>query len=461
MLKHSKNQLKNQFHLCFHIRDWNDETFRRIFQLLVLVCFSLFALFTFLANNKTSMAAIPKVTQDDSNPAMNNPDLFAWSLFVQLNHPADERAGRGIPDKTKQIGDASICRYPNGTHGSCRVVWETWKNARNEIFLPNGADPGAWDAPETSKLVKRMSDRFDMPKAKVIKILDSGGDLDRITAAFDPGFIGGNETRLNKAAFDFIVANNLFYVEGQECFHEKGRKVDFPRDAMEIKAQWRELGDEGSVGSDTLRKYHFAIFNKKVYGLSGLHITTKDIPNWFWATFEHVDNPPPELPDVDRSGRPTILKGTKWENYRLRGSMTNFVDSRGQNTILANTQIEQSFQMTSSCISCHANATIGDRVNLPPGTFVPPAGVIGGSGASRLTIFTTRIANPLNPLNPTDSDPDMIYGPVGIPDPALFLKGARFLNNNVPITFAPRYTQLDFVYALYRARRRPSPRPCQ
>ena len=27
------------------------------------------------------------------------------------------------------------------------------------------------------------------------------------------------------------------------------------------------------------------------FGLTALHITTKDLPNWLWATFEHVDNP--------------------------------------------------------------------------------------------------------------------------------------------------------------------------
>ena len=29
----------------------------------------------------------------------------------------------------------------------------------------------------------------------------------------------------------------------------------------------------------------------RLFGLTALHITTKDLPNWFWATFESVYNP--------------------------------------------------------------------------------------------------------------------------------------------------------------------------
>jgi hypothetical protein len=295
--------------------------------------------------------------------------------------------------------------------------------------------------------------------------MDRGRDPDSlIQAKFDPSFDPNgnlnNETRMNKAAFKFIVDNKLYYVEGQECFHDAGKKVVFPQEAMEIKAQWRVLGDVNKVPKETLDKYHWAVYNGKVFGLSGLHITTKDLPNWLWATFEHVDNPIPELPDVDRSGYPPsklgmplppVLKNTKWEYYRLRGTITDFTSSKGETTILGNTQIEQGFQMSSSCISCHARATIGDKLVLSPGTFVPPAGVINRAGANRLTVFVTAIPLPINEEHPGQDDPAIIYGPVGIPDPKLFTKGA---------TGVPRYTQLDFVYSLYRAKRRPNPPPC-
>ena len=57
--------------------------------------------------------------------------------------------------------------------------------------------------------------------------------------------------------------------------------------------------------------------------------------------------------------------GTKWETMRLRGTQVDFVDTRGQPTILANSQLEHGFQQTSSCMTCHARATVGLRVNRP------------------------------------------------------------------------------------------------
>ena len=396
----------------------------------------------------------------DTNPVMSHPDKFAWDIFVQINHPADEKAGRGIPDKTKAVGDPGLC----GT-SPCKVVWETWKNARNEIFLANGEDPKGWDEPEPKIQIIPMPPKFDPPKIKVIKEMDKGRDPDNlIQTKFDPSFDPqgnlNNETRMNKAAFEFVVNNRLHYVEGQECFHDAGKKIVFPQEAMEIKAQWRLLGDVGKVGKDVLNRYHWAVYNGKIFGLSGLHITTKDVPNWLWATFEQVDNPVPELPDVDRSGYPSssqgrplppVLKNTKWEYYRLRGTNIDFTSSKGEITILANTQMEQGFQMSSSCISCHARATIGDKLNLPPGTFVPPSAVINSRGANRLTVFVSNIPLPINEQKPSDDDPSIIYGPVGPPDPTQFMKGPLGV---------PSYTQLDFVYALYRAKRRPNPPAC-
>lgn len=55
---------------------------------------------------------------------------------------------------------------------------------------------------------------------------------------------------------------------------------------------------------------------------------------------------------------PDELSGTKWENYRLRGTQVNFVDSFGKDTRLANAQIEANVELQSSCITCHAEAAM-------------------------------------------------------------------------------------------------------
>ena len=77
--------------------------------------------------------ASPTRAQDPSLQILNNPDAFAWTVFVEISHPADLTKGRGVPDPTKAIG------------ADGPVVWQTWMRT-DEIFLDKGARPPAWDA---------------------------------------------------------------------------------------------------------------------------------------------------------------------------------------------------------------------------------------------------------------------------------------------------------------------------
>ncbi len=99
----------------------------------------------------------------DLHPALNNPDKFAWGLFVAINHPADLNAERGTPDKNKKLGDPGV------------TVWETWKLARTEVFLPNACKPSDWKAaPPAPLAVAALAPRFASPRASALqaKIFD-------------------------------------------------------------------------------------------------------------------------------------------------------------------------------------------------------------------------------------------------------------------------------------------------
>ncbi len=153
----------------------------------------------------------------------------------------------------------------------------------------------------------------------------------------------------------------------------------FPQASKEIKARWVRIQEKDKP------RYHWRTIKAKngkvqLWGLSALHIITRDLPGWFWCDFEHVDferhaeqysydsttrglNPPSGEKGIRKE-----TKGTRWETMRLRGTQTSFVDREGRPTILANTQIEHGFQQKSSCMSCHARATVGlrsARPNLP------------------------------------------------------------------------------------------------
>lgn len=341
-----------------------------------------------IAAGSTIASGQPTIGENERHVAINDPDQFAWMLFSRINRP-----------------------IPNDPDG--RVLWEGWALA-NRVFADPNTEP-EWPAAPSER---RLEEFERIPLQQLIRMREDfrpGDPQPEFNQQLAEAQL--NETRMNKVAFDFIVANDLYYVEGQEEFFKRGENVAFELDTKEIKAQWRP------IAADRAGRYHTAkttddAGEEQLWGLTALHITTKDLPNWFWATFEHEDNPGIDavVKSRDTHGLPAELRGTKWENYVLRGTQTDFVDSVGRPTILANSQIERGFQRSSSCITCHARATIGERPR--------ERGAI-----NRLSVF------------------DGEHGSIGVPDPKWFLDVDR-------VPQSREYVQLDFVWSLFRAQRR-------
>lgn len=325
----------------------------------------------------------------DTVAAVFEPDKYAWKLFVSLNWPAN--AAQKVADPAK----------PFGSPGP--VVWETWRNVRegtpDTVFPAQGADPGPWLG-GGSPVIARQERQFDATPRQLqgfAALQNSMRPAGRPgpAVAFDAPIGAGNEVRLNQTAYDFIRQNKLYNIEGQVAQFAAGKEnLNFPPNAKEIKAQWRKIKETDKP------RYHWAEITlnngqKEPWGMTALHISTKDLPNWLWTTFEHIDNKtpgpveggPPNLgwltKSSDKLACPTPphdceqvppglgLQGTKWENYRLRGSQIDFVTSFGTPTVLANGQIEAPFQRNSSCITCHARATINRNGTQDVG-FLPP-----------------------------------------------------------------------------------------
>lgn len=317
---------------------------------------------------------------------VNHLDRFAWELFVRINRPAND--------------------------GTRNVIWETWASSDDIFADPNKVPVWPSQGTETKKLSPNLRQQ-DAFREFMRQRLAPG------TAApeFHPSGIGGNEVRMNRPAFDYVVANELYHLDGQEKAFRDGKKIDLPVLAKEIKASWKEIREADKP------RYHWQPYQGKIYGLIALHITTKDVPQWFWCTFEHVDNPRrgAVVPSVDAFGLKadgSISEalgalyqeaglGDTWKNYRLNGSQINFTDTQGRPTILANSIIEDGFEAASSCVTCHAMATVD-------------------SGGGRLSFFPPQ---------------------TGTPDPAWF--------EDTTVTPAQRrFIQLDFVWSFFRAGRK-------
>lgn len=372
-------------------------------------------------NKSQQNSALSNLSSIPTNPAMTNPDKFAWDLFMELNQPSGENPKMS--------------------------TWETWALARCVFNNPDVAP--LW---ETVK-EKNIEDLETLPLQQLAHL----GLNPKVL--FDPKAPTRNETRMNRTAFDFIVENKLFSAEGLEDFYAAypAKMIDLPVEAREIKALW----DTISV-SDTSR-YHFAVGNdgQTYYGLKGIHIITKDIPNWFWTTFEHIDNfdeseeykkdkdllASRDSYGYDARGNMTeqlkndFIKNkmaNKWKYYRLRGTQTDFTDAMGKPIVLANSRIEDGFMLTSSCMTCHARATVGA---LTPD--LEPQGI---HQYNRLSIFKFTDGAPGEP------------GVIGAVNPGLyFSEYSKVPKDTLIKTSKPKYIQTDFMWSFFRAKRKGTP----
>ncbi|MGA2842176.1 MAG: hypothetical protein ABSG18_18775 [Steroidobacteraceae bacterium] len=359
----------------------------------------------------------------DAAAARDQSDEYAWRLFIALNWPADPIARTA--DRASRLG----AERP--------VVWETWQSA-GDVYLEDGADPGPWQPGRRNQAVpaERRFETFslkDLPNARhivggvMVPLVDPLASARRLT-----------EIRLNRATFQFIRSRELYNVDGQLRAVAAGRTVSFPYGAKEVKAKWRPISPAERSRYHTLL-VTLADGTQRLYGLTALHIASKDLPTWFWATFEHVDNPSlpdgegwqlpsrdafacrGEASDCNRAPRDVGLAGTVWQYYRLRGTMTRFVDAAGVPQRLANSELEAGFQATASCITCHSRASIGIR-----------AGAL-----LRLPIFDLVSAE-------SDSDVRGRRGFTGAPQAEWFAAGAE--------QATPKFQPLDFVWSLSKAR---------
>ena len=334
----------------------------------------------------------------DSTYALTYPDRYAWDLFRAINWPAD--TVHLLPDTTRKLGDPGW------------VVWQTWKTAPN-IYLADGSKPASWEVIEFGE---RSLDDFSS-----FSIKEKMPDISQ-----DPTY-GLEEVAMNKPSFEYLVENQLYNLNGQFAVFNSDREIAFPTNGLEIKVKWRIISDTDYNKA----RYHWQYITvedkgkviKELYGLVSIHVTSRVLKKWLWATFEHIDSRSqkhegddgwllpskdsfscPDYPyDCERAPTNIGLEGNKWEYFILRGTQTNYYDELGRVSLLANSNVERGFQLSSSCITCHSLATIG------------PINVI-----NKDSITMTRID--FLPQDPFTVNGVMFGGKgyVGTPDSALF-----------------------------------------
>jgi hypothetical protein len=294
----------------------------------------------------------------DPAMAMNDPDQFAWKLFVQVNASA----------------------------GGNNALFETWASDTDTFKMqpqfPSTAAPLALRPPV-------------VPGQGRQALLAAGHILPQLPPGADDGQM--EESRRNKSAFDFIVQNNLYTITGLRAAYNKPL-MSFPVDAVEVKAMWMAVEKIPAFtlnrvsAADVPKVFHVsASASGQRYALIGMHVISKAVPNWTWATFEHELNPArcdilgcndkfglpaPVPPNKSGQGKGypasaktpalTALMGTvQWDpaftHYCLKGSQTDLVDTTGLAVRVGNSRIELGFVQQSSCMTCHGRAAFDSK----------------------------------------------------------------------------------------------------
>ena len=141
--------------------------------------------------------------------------------------------------------------------------------------------------------------------------------------------------------------------------------------------------------------------------LVSMHVTTKEITNWTWATFwwQNGKNPPNDFPgSVADMPDASKVKGP-WRNYAMCISDSMVVpatDPNGKPVVCFNPYLEtnQADGLNSNCMSCHAMARLplAATANPYPQTYLPngfvdlaDANIFGGATK---TDFVWAIPNP-------------------------------------------------------------------
>jgi hypothetical protein len=226
------------------------------------------------------------------------------------------------------------------------------------------------------------------------------------------------EVFVNPAEKAFVTTNSLTTLSGQQTYGTAhGGGITFPWPAVEIKADWVPASSYSNPFNcpDTTGKLYTETINGVCYALVGVHISSKALPDWLWATFEpksSVTNPnrcdpnlystcfdpwgttsgqpygkgqpvPPQSTQLTQAMKARGLN-TAFNNYYLTGVQTLFV-SNGKTVPLGNSFIEFNAGVLpgqASCITCHRYAYFdGVQPQAPQGQSVPPEDNFGGPPA--------------------------------------------------------------------------------
>lgn len=277
-----------------------------------------------------------------TNPSMTCPDRFAWKMFVEA-----------ISNNfwTNWASDNSTFPGCNGGSVACDGSSPEKRPGAPLPLCGPGGDPAACCNPDSrtnpgynnnwNPAISCPNFPGDHPGVKAPHIAQAPSKAHALAApvpataglanAFDKGRVirqaAAEIVFRNRAQWDYTFRNNLYNQEGLAKVFANANanlagnlpyrnldtpgnlfEIRFPVDAVSIKSNWisRQFALDQKVDDDpphikmtvrspvnlnSINDFNGVTLQPGEYWLMAMHITSKDIPDWTWATFEHVDNP--------------------------------------------------------------------------------------------------------------------------------------------------------------------------
>ncbi len=274
-----------------------------------------------------------------------------------------------------------------------QVVWESWIE-QSELY-PAGPALAAGQAPprlQGSPLARALQLRRGLAPAALAPSTECN-NMNGPPANVIKNATICEEVHINPEAQAFIVSRKFEMRPGQTVAARRGADFGFPPAALEVKVDWIPASDFNPPFkcSDPPPGVRVETVDGKCYAMAGMHIASKLLNNWLWATFEPqsmVTNPlrcitfgpcynswgatPPSSkggsdgltqlrPELEKLMKQAHL-APEFLNYRLDGVQTDFTGPWGTATYLGNSVIEgENVGMTintASCITCHSVSSI-------------------------------------------------------------------------------------------------------
>jgi hypothetical protein len=331
---------------------------------------------TAMASGRATVVVAVPAQPGPVDGTTQNSDEFMWRLFTEFAAPVH-------PSR----------RSP--------VVFETWASDA-DTFTTNPQWPGP-DAPK--KFQKSVLGTKASPHHSVIDVkcsLPQGAAVGNFPTSGTPTPCVAEEVKRNRPQFDYIVKNSLNTQAGLQAAYAKSFKVTMPTSAISVKGDWvpvqtllQWIPQIGSL--DNLKKLYYTNVSDNVeYALVSLHVSSRQNPNWVWATYEHQMTPGrcDDIGCFDTFGAkiPAVLPNKKavntqygpcpktaklkalmakanlspvWENYCQKATMVDYSGPDGTPYVLGNAVIERivgnGTVAASSCIGCHVYASFGSN----------------------------------------------------------------------------------------------------